>query len=87
MEHTYVTILMSFAEEICRWVRFPKRTHREGVSRGFWERITGNLVKNWLPQVMPCSALRCGCLSAGDSVQHCGATGEAIAGEYQEKPT
>src|SRR5882724_9179919 len=31
VELTYVKILMTFAEEICRWVRFGKRTHRDGV--------------------------------------------------------
>jgi len=27
----YLEILMSFAGPVCRWVRFPKRTHRGGV--------------------------------------------------------
>ncbi len=29
--HSYLKTLVSFAEEICRWVRFLKRTHRGGV--------------------------------------------------------
>ena len=82
VEHPYVTILMTFAEEIFRWVRFPKRTHREGVLRGFWEQIRGNSVKNLLLQSTRRSAPRCDCLSARDSVQHCGSTGEATAGQY-----
>ena len=56
MEHPYVKILMLFAEEICRWVRFPKRTHREGVLRGFWEQIGANFVETLLLQPTPCSA-------------------------------
>ena len=36
--HTNFKILMSFAEEICRWVRFGKRTHREGVFGGVWRK-------------------------------------------------
>jgi hypothetical protein len=32
--HQYYQLLMSFAEPVCRWVRFGKRTHREGVFEG-----------------------------------------------------
>jgi hypothetical protein len=32
--HQHCQELMSFAESVCRWVRFGKRTHREGVFEG-----------------------------------------------------
>jgi hypothetical protein len=41
---------MSFAEEICRWVRFGKRTHREGVLRGEKTHCAVNKDSARLPQ-------------------------------------
>jgi len=34
MYHSHGKLLMPFAEGVCRWVRFGKRTHRRGVLRG-----------------------------------------------------
>ena len=34
MYHAHDKLLMPFAEPVCRWVRFGKRTHREGVLGG-----------------------------------------------------
>ena len=31
MYHSHGKLLMPFAEGVCRWVRFGKRTHRRGV--------------------------------------------------------
>ena len=39
MERPYVKILIPFAEEICRWVRFGKRTHREQFFGEVWKQL------------------------------------------------
>src|SRR5258706_14527754 len=42
---TYLKILMSFADSVCRWVRFGKRTHREGVFKEVERRIRVRLLR------------------------------------------
>ena len=38
MYHQHFQVLMSFAEPVCRWVRFGKRTHRRGVFGGYLQK-------------------------------------------------